>query len=83
MNVQLKAYHAGVPLFAFFHLPIFHINHDMGGYEGNTDNGLADKKLDFYYRQWACSQLRKTKNNKDWGFPKSKYILEEKKNEIK
>ena len=76
VNVQLKAYHAGVPLFVYYHLPVFHINHGLGGYGGNSDNHTLDKKKDFEYRHYVCTQLKLTSNSDNWGFPNLESIVE-------
>ena len=76
VNVQLKAYHAGVPLFVYYHLPVFHINHDLGGYKGNLDNKVLDKRSDEQYRHHVCTQLKLTSNSNNWGFPDLESIIE-------
>lgn len=65
-NVQLKAYHAGFIVFPYFHLPIFHINHSLGGASGNNDDTEA--------RMRACFERKITLNSDEWGFPNSKYV---------
>ena len=65
-NVQLKAYHSGSPLFAYFHLPVFHINHDGGGHSGNGDLSFSKEE--------ACYNRKTTQNSEKWGFINSDFI---------
>lgn len=72
-NIQLKAYNAGFPITAYFHLPLFHINHELGGAVGNNEL-TTEEYNSINLRIERCLLRKETRNEEDWGFIKSNFV---------